>query len=154
MTQFKQIEVKLDAPISVAVKGQSKECDIVLMTAPSSKNRRDAGRLKRICSKTMMSLASQNKAGEKAEEQESEGLKWDDVIAMLSTASDAPDDLFDGIYDSFLGLLSNGCGSVEGVAINETIFDKFSLDDVEHLLGEYVVNFLLGFLDQKKNGKK
>jgi hypothetical protein len=153
MTRQTEIEVKLLDPIKIGVGGSQQEVDVITLVAPSSKNRKAAGRLKRLCGSTLkaeIDKASQDGAKAKAKEDDNdEPIKWRDMINLLSMATDADEDLFDKLYQSLQVLFENGCAHAKGEKITSYIFDLFSFDDLERMLGEYVANFLLKSLNQK-----
>jgi hypothetical protein len=155
---LKQIEVKLNDPLTIGVNGTQSECDTVLLTGPSSKQRKAASRLKRLIVSTMTSESRNSGEKPKVDDKPEESTKidWDDIVNLLSASTSDDEELVDKAYKYLLKLIGEegGGGSISGMPITDDIFDRFSFDDVERLLGEYVANFLMSSLTQKKAGKK
>jgi riboflavin biosynthesis pyrimidine reductase len=149
-------EVKLSGPIMVATKEDGLiECDTILLKAPSSKNRREASKIKRLCSKAVMAYGgnSQTESTEKKESRDVE-ITGVEVVNMLAGSAIDDDDLLERLYELFIILLVNGCGEVAGQRMTGGLVDKISYEDLEKVFGEYVKYFLLKSLLTSKSGEE
>lgn len=160
MGNLKQIEVELKNEISTESGGTTAERGVVVLTAPSAKNRVEVGKLKRWFSAAIeeanrSALEFRLKCGIKDEDiekaadsaknddkkKDDEGNNWESIINTFLGGGD-DDEIMTKIYNCFEKIMASGCGTIEGKTINSHIFMKLSMDDLEKLLGEYVLTFL------------
>lgn len=144
-----EFDVELQEPLTVSVAGQQVEANVVLLKAPSAKNRRPAFGMKQIVlraikeQQSMASTADMEKARSQAEKDDSDPTGSE--IIMLVMASNENFDLFN---DQFKEIICNGCAEISGVAMTAHLYDKLCLDDAEKLLSEYLEHFLMKSLLQ------
>lgn len=153
MSRAREVEVKLENPITVHSQGQIEECDTVLLIAPSTRHRKDASMIKSMCSAMIV------EAGKKSKDDESETPKdkpeeklTPQMFMMIMSSHDATGQKLSELYDAFKNMLMNGCGSVCNEKITVAIFDQLAFEDLETLFGEYCLSFLLHSLLNSKNG--
>lgn len=142
--ELKQVEMELGTPIEVSVKGQSESHGTVVLTEPSSRNRMEIAKIKRIWSLAIEDVQSRNTGTEeKVQKDDSDDSKvtHKEIISLIcGTGED--DDALGKVFDAIEKIFSTGCAQLGGVTINSHLFQKLSYDDLEMLTGEYILSFL------------
>lgn len=162
MTRLREIEVKLNDPVNVAVGGQMSEIDIVTIAAPSNRQRKSAIKVKQLYSRAKASnidrlvsrmTPEQLKAGEEARkdrqdedsEEKTEKVTAKSVVDSIASSDIDMEEVMESLETLLCGLGTDGkggCCTIGGVGLKRDLFADFSLEDSENLLGEYVSNFL------------
>lgn len=156
MTRLRSVDVKLEDGIEAAVGGTLDTHENVTLTAPSSRNRKEAANLKKICMSAIVGQAQSLTDEQKKEAQKEADKKKDSKMSpsdMMSMLASANADI-DSLFDSFKALLINGCGHILSAPFTDDLFDDLSYADLENLCGSYLNDFLLQSLNQEGNGKK
>jgi NADH dehydrogenase FAD-containing subunit len=138
--KLKEFDFILAESIEIHKHGQKVDAAKVLLKCPSSKHQRD----RLIIKNGFMN-------NDKAQDGGNQNAKKDDdfnelkesekILGMLYSMKKA--DQMGEILDAFKRLLVNGCGIVEGIALTETYIDEIDANDLDDMLGEYIVNFIL-----------
>lgn len=143
---MKTFDFTLSEPIDYQAKGENTKSSLLELSAPSGKERKKAARLKQGFMRCINEIPDSDKQqakelADKKDGTEKKETKPEEILALLQMGSiDYPDYL-----DIFVGLLTSGICKVEGdTPITSLIVDKISYEDLEKLMGEYFVNFILG----------
>ena len=137
-------EFTLKDPIDYQHKGENDTGNYLTLTAPSAKNRKHVCKLDQGFMRSAMAITDD--AAEKPKEEDADRtLKPEEVLALLQMSSVIE---FDEYVDRFVKLLCDGVCKVEGKAdLTKELLEKISYKDLVKLLGEYLVNFILGSLE-------
>lgn len=136
MSDKAEIDYYLQSPIKYARSGEELEAVFVRLSAPSGKNSRECLLLKQAF---FQSLPRGEETKEEKPAQELTGEMAMEIIAMssdvnLSEVVDVGRDLF----------LRGGVALVDGEEkLTKPLWDSMGIDDVQGMLGEYLVNFIL-----------
>jgi len=153
MVNYRQIEFELRDPIDAHIRGEARECRVVVLTAPASKHRAQVARIKNFCAyhvdKHITAKArpqAEAPKGGKSESEDDNKFTGETLSTILALAEIEDDKAMETVYNLFQKLITDGCGSVDGETMNAHLFDKMSFGDMERMFGEYVVTFLLDSL--------
>lgn len=132
-----EFEYVLQQPIDYDIKGERETAQMILLKAPTSRNSRECAALKQAF------WRSADREGTSTEDKEVDvDIKGQDVIVMLamSTKTDLAD-----VMDIAHRLFTKGkVAFVDGeVPLTKPLLENMSQEDVEAMLGEYLVNFTL-----------
>ena len=107
------------------------------LTAPSVNNRKRVAKLKQGFMRVINDLPETAK---KEEKKDNEKVKPEEILTLIQMGSIE----YDEYIDIFVNLLTSGVCKIEGeVAMTQLIAEKISFEDMERLMGEYLVNFIL-----------
>jgi hypothetical protein len=125
------------------MEGSEQEASLLALTAPSVKNRKPAAKLKQGFMRAINEIP-QNTAKETKPDKDQK-ITPKDVLALVQMGS-----MDYGEYmDTFIALLTSGVCMVEGKEpMTAPIADKIRLEDMERLMGEYLINFIVGSLGE------
>ncbi len=139
---MKTFEFSLSESISYHNKGESQEGHSLTLTAPTVKARKKAAKLKQGVMRAVSSL--QGDANIKPEDKKSkEDIKPEEILALIQMSSIE----YDEYMDIFIDLLCKGICKIEDeIEMTAQLADKMSFEDTEKLMGEYLINFILGSL--------
>jgi hypothetical protein len=143
---MKTFDLMLSEPIKYQSKGENTESSLLELSAPAANNRRKVAKLKQGFMRVVNEIPESAKQQAKEIVDKKEGDKKEEtspkeILALLQMGSI---DYADYI-DIFVGLLTSGICKVEGeTPITSLMVDKISCEDLERLMGEYFVNFILG----------
>lgn len=150
------MEFKLSAPIKVSVDGDFQEYDVLELSAPPAKEKKYPIKLRKgfmKASTDMMKFADPDRkaTASDAEKAENKDVKPRDIEQMLY----ASDINIEKYLDDFKSLmLINGVCKV-GVKTEINLlpkhWDDITAQDVDRLVGEYLVNFYLPLWDPKED---
>jgi hypothetical protein len=138
---MKEMEFTLSDPIKYQTGGEHVEGVKLELTAPAVKNRKRAAKLKQGFMRCINDLPSEAKKS--PEKKQDAKLNPDEVLVILQMGSIE----YDEYIDIFVNLLSRGVCKIDGKEdLTELLAEKISFEDLERLMGEYIVNFILGSL--------
>jgi hypothetical protein len=132
-----EFEFELETPVSVHKGGGLAPVTKLLLKAPTNAHRYQLTKLKQGFISALLSM-QKTFAGAKGDDNE---VFNGQVILMALLASDID---FAEYMNHFRDMISSGLCVVDG-SINLTphLFDQFSMEDSEALLGKYIENFLV-----------
>lgn len=141
---MKTFDFTLSGPISYQATGENTQASMLELTAPSVKNRKKVAKLKQGFMRVINDLPETQKkeAQEQAEKEKgkSEAPDPQEILTLIQMGAVE----YDEYIDIFVSLLVSGICKIEGeVAMTQLIADKISFQDMEKLMGEYLVNFIL-----------
>lgn len=142
MSIQRTIEYELKVPINVGQDGQLIECSKVILKAPTAKNRNECLFLKQAF---LRALPKEVTSGATSS-QDDDMPEGSDVIMFIGASSV---DLKE-IFDVAKRLFTNKVATLDGENMTSPIFDSIDMDDLEGLLGEYMINFILGSILSKQ----
>jgi len=136
-----EFDFKLDTPINYHKGGSEEECKMLLLRAPSYKNRKTTIKLKQNFMRALKSLEGSDADQKKKTKQSNENPFTAEAIIAALFMSDV--DLND-ILDDFEILLTHGCCFIPPeVQLIGQHYNQISENDLTRLLGEYIENFLV-----------
>ena len=132
-----EITHELTTPFEYHGNGENKTASVIILSAPSNKQRKHAAKLKQYFFQAINSLQGADKA---EAEENAKDPKGSDIVALLMMSDvDAND-----IHEAFKGIITGGCAMVEGAtSLTDSLYEKLSFEDTEEMLGDYLVNFLI-----------
>lgn len=138
---MKTFDFNLSGPINYHAEGTSEEGHSLTLAAPSVKARKKSAKLKQGVMRAVSSL--QGNADTQSDKKGKEDIKGEEILALIQMS-----DIDYGEYiDTFIDLLCKGVCKIEDkVEITSNIAEDISFEDMEKLMGEYLVNFILGSL--------
>lgn len=108
--------------------------------------------LKTMLMKTMMASAKENKdivnenkkKDNKEDKKEDTKIDAEMFITIVTLAAGQDEEFSSRFYDVFECLLlsSNICQTDKQIGLDKLVYDQFLMEDVDNLMGEYIVNFL------------
>lgn len=151
--QKTEFDFPLTTPFTYSHQGSQVEATFIRLTAPTSRHMRECAALKQAFGRANAALADRAavQAGARKSEQQDEAITGEDVILMMaaSTVIEYPD-----VLDVAKKLFSGGVAMIDGeTRLRGELVDRMSQDDFESMLGEYLVNFTLASLLEKKKEK-
>lgn len=132
-----------ETPFKYASKGETREAEFVVLSAPTSKHRRECSFLKQAFMRAMNEHSSDAEdavasSTADARKQEITGSDVIDLISM-STRTDLND-----VIEAGKRLVTGGVALVDGEEkLTPHLFDCMSYDDAERLVGDYLAFFPL-----------
>ncbi|KKN52104.1 hypothetical protein LCGC14_0615780 [marine sediment metagenome] len=156
----REIEFELEEPIQYAVDGGTSEATLVILKAPTTRNRRDCLFLKQQFLRALHEVSGeQDSKKKKTEEPEDETDTKEEEpdpeeVAILIGSSSV--DLGE-FFDRARALMCRGSAFIEGkVEMTTELFDRMSMEDSERMIGSYMVNFIVRsvLMKQKKASSK
>lgn len=132
-----EFDYVLETPFGYAYQGGQQEASFVQLRAPSSRNSRDCAALKQAFWRTV----DPDREG-KENADASEKITGEDVMMMLAMSKDV--DLPD-VIDVACRLFTKGkVAFVDGeTPLTKPLLENMMQDDLEAMVGEYLVNFTL-----------
>lgn len=130
--------------------GEKEDASFITLKAPTSRNSRECAALKQA----FFRAVADNEGGEGDGESNLENIQGADVLMTMamSTAVDLPD-----VLETAKHLFTKGrVAFVEGeekVPLTKPLLELMSQDDVEGMLGDYLVNFTLASSLQRMRSK-
>lgn len=120
-------------------KGQLTTAKFITLRAPTSRNSDECGALKQAFYRSVpKDVDPDDKAKAKAEDRVIEGS---DIVMALAASSEVE---FSDVLRTAKKLFTSGVAMVEGeTKMTMPMLDEMSQDDLEGMLGEYLVNFTL-----------
>ena len=134
-----EFDYPLRSPFTYPHQGNQVEASFIRLTAPTSRNSRECATLKQAFWRSADRDTSSNAETQNEAEVD---IKGQDVIVMLSMSRDV--DLAD-VMDVARHLFTKGkVAKVDGeMSLTIPLIDEMSQDDVEAMLGDYLVNITL-----------
>ena len=132
------ITYTLQAPVQYAHKGELVTGTFVELAPPTSRNMNECAQLKQAFFRALPKTGAVDVDAEEGKDAELTG----DAIMTLITMS--PDVELASVLVTGRELLTSGVALVEGEEkLTKPILDSMSADDLEGMIGEYMVNFIL-----------
>ena len=141
---MKTFEYTLSDPVKFHRQGQTEESTLLVFQAPSAKNRKKVAKLKQGMMRAIDGIQGesvQNVDGKP------EDINPREVLALLQMSSVIE---YDEYLETFVGLMTSGVCRVDGseIMLNEKMLEDVTCEDLDNILGEYLVNFILGSLGE------
>lgn len=138
---MKTFDFTLQTPIEYHDKGEKKESTLLTLSAPNVKARKNAARLKQGIMRAINGIEVK---GEIDQKKSKEDIKPNEVLALIQMSNVE----YDEYIDTFIKLLGCGiCKIEDSIVMTNTIAESIEdFEDIERLMGEYLVNFLIGSL--------
>lgn len=134
---MKTFDFTLSEPVDYQTGGENTKASMLELTAPSVNNRKRVAKLKQGFMRVINDLPETAK---KEEKKDNEKVKPEEILTLIQMGSIE----YDEYIDIFVNLLTSGVCKIEGeVAMTQLIAEKISFEDMERLMGEYLVNFIL-----------
>ncbi len=150
---MKEIKLELSYPIEYAFEGQTLEADHLMMVSPSAASIKFTSQIKNLFFDAISKNRNEIESKEPLKKDSSDQSDITPVMVeyILSTCnSGSVDKLHQCLKDLFC---SGAIKLPTGQRINIVQLDKLSLEDYEKLIGEYVVNFIIGSLLKRMSQK-
>jgi hypothetical protein len=138
-----EIVVQLSDKISIQKNGEQLYSNKITLKAASAATISKICALKQIVMSAFKKASVDNNA-KRVDVADDSDLKMSDseqLLTVLYMHASADDMVC--VMDDFCDLLIAGCGLVEDVVITNYVLNQFLASDLEMLLGEYIVNFML-----------
>lgn len=130
----------LATPVPYQSGGENKDAKVIILSAPSNKQRRSAARLKQFFFQAIGSLDNNSEAAQAKDAAKSEKPKGSDIVSLLNMSEVDCDE----VHEAFMKLMTGGCALVDGEEpMTSIVYDNLSFADTEEMLGDYLVNFLI-----------
>ncbi len=140
-----EFQFNVVTPFTYASKGENVDATFITLSAPTSKHSRECSALKQAFFRALPREEKKVDAPEKFE------VSGTEVMTLIAMSKDV--DLAD-VMDVGKKLLTNNLAMVEGeVKLTMNLIERMSQDDVESMIGEYMVNFTLASSLAKMNEK-
>jgi hypothetical protein len=141
-----EIIVSLENPVCLTVSGSDNYYRELVIKAPTSKHQKHYVVLKSAIIKSFMkSEQSQDSDKKESSESESSSDITAEQVIMLLMMSDIDTDK---IFEAFKGILFTPKTALfdNTIEMNQLLYDKLSMGDIENALGEYINVFIVGSL--------
>lgn len=153
MDQKSQFEFTLAQPVKVQKGGEHVEAVLLTLKAPSAAHRRFTNKLKQGFFQALEyhKKSADDRVTSSAEPSASakDEITPDEFMSMMYMSGVKMEDYF----SAFKGLIcAPGIATIDpGVKVTEAIFDQILDDDVDRLMGEYLVNFFVASMMSRLN---
>jgi len=136
-TEFQYV---LKSPFSYASKGETIEAKFVVLTAPTSRTTHECAALKQAFFRAMGEQDSTTATG--AEQASDYTIEGPDIMTLLAMSKNVD---FPDVLEVAKRLFQMpGIALVDGeTKFGSALIDRMSIDDLEDMLGQYMVNFIL-----------
>lgn len=135
-----EFQFELSKPLSYAHKGEQKETEFITLYEPSYENMENCVWLKQAFLKAATAIADSQTADESSEASASD-LTGDNIIAMFYQSDE---DMFKVILHGVELLKMKGIALLGGQEkLTTPLISKISNIDIENMIGDYMVNFIL-----------
>jgi hypothetical protein len=132
------IEYTLQQPVQYASKGELVEAMFVTLNPPTSRNMTECAQLKQAF---FRALPKTGEVEVDAPEGEQAELTGEAVMTMITMS---PDVELASVLVTGRELLTSGLALIDGEEkLTKPVLDNMSADDLEGMIGEYMVNFTL-----------
>jgi len=141
-----EIIVSLENPVCLTVSGSENYYRELVIKAPTSKHQKHYVVLKSAIIKSFMkSEQSQDSDKKESSESESSSDITAEQVIMLLMMSDIDTDK---VFEAFKGILFTPKTALfdNTIEMNQLLYDKLSMGDIENALGEYINVFIVGSL--------
>ena len=140
---MKTFDFTLSEPIDYQAKGENTKASLLELSAPAVNNRKKVAKLKQGFMRVINGLKNPDAKGAEGKKS-NEKVKPEEILALIQMGAIE----YDEYMDIFVSLLVSGICKVEGeVDITQHMVDKISFEDMERLMGEYLINFIIGSLE-------
>jgi len=144
-----EIIVSLENPICLTVSGNENYYRELVIKAPTSKHQKHYSVLKSALLKALNNNEKNEKTNNDESKQsdddnKSDAITGEQIVLLLMMADVDTDKLF----DAFKGILFTQKTAMfdNVIEMNQLLYDKLSIADLERALGEYINVFILGSL--------
>lgn len=141
-----EIIISLENPVCLTVSGNENYYRELVIKAPTSKHQKHYVVLKSALIKAFMkSEQSQDSDKKESSESDSSSEITAEQVVMLLMMSDIENDK---IFEAFKGILFTAKTALfdNTTEMNQLLYDKLSMGDIENALGEYINVFIVGSL--------
>lgn len=137
-----EIDYPLTKPFTYATKsGDTAEAAFIRLQEPTSRNSDECAALKQAFFRAQHALQDPNAEDDAGEAAKPEDVKGADVLVMLAMA---PTVDFPEVLRVGKKLFSSGVAQIDGeTKLTIGLMDRMSQEDVETMLGDYLVGFIL-----------
>lgn len=137
--KIKEFTFNLNEPLSYSQSGDQTESSFIVFTAPTSRNRRECAFLKQAFFKAINSVHGNIKNTEVVERDKTD-INASDITDLLAMGEV---DLCE-VWEVSIKLFASGVGMLGGEAkLTRLLIDQIDMDDLNDMVGEYLVNFTL-----------
>lgn len=141
-----EIIVSLENPICLTVSGNENYYRELVIKAPTSKHQKHYSVLKSALLKALNNNEKTNRDESKQsdDDNKSDAITGEQIVLLLMMADVDTNKLF----DAFKGILFTQKTAMfdNVIEMNQLLYDKLSIADLERALGEYINVFILGSL--------
>ena len=138
----KTMKYELQSPIEYAHKGNMETASFIEISAPTSKNMSECADLKQAFFQAMPK--SDNVEKDDKDDKDEGSLDDLDGESIMMLISMSPNVKLKCVLVSAIELFSSGIALVDGEEkVTKPILDELTQDDLECMLGEYYLNFIL-----------
>lgn len=132
-----EVRYVLLVPFEYALRGQLTRAQFVLLRAPSSKQYRECAALKQAFFRAVpREVQKETGPGEQSAE-----ITASDVVSIIAASRDVS---YEEVLDAARRLLTSGVAQVDGeTKLTVPMLDNVGLEDLELMMGQYLVSFTL-----------
>lgn len=143
-----EFDYQLSQKLSYAKQGKMTETDMLLFKAPKVRHLPLTARLKEIITKAFVSQSKSNQSSHAEESSDSTGddvqITGEVLLMLIMGAGGDDSSYFVDFCDKFKALMLSEICLIDGEQkINAATYDEISDVDIEQIMGEYTLNFLL-----------
>ena len=140
-----EFDFKLTEEVSYASKGDFKKTDHLLLKAPKVRQMPLVSALKEVITKSFVAQTYKASADPQGAIDAQEAvITGDALMVVIMGSGSAEEHFYNDFCRIFEKLMLTGVCTLDGeVKMNENTFSEISIDDLESLMGEYTLNFLL-----------
>ena len=136
-----QFDYELESTFSYAYKDDMQEASFITLKAPSSKNVSQCAELKQAFMRALPTDTSHTVGENESESKGLDDLDGESIMMLIYMSKDVS---LKSVLLEAKELFSSGLAFVDGeTKVTKPILDKMSQDDLENMLGEYYLNFIL-----------
>lgn len=147
--KISEFDYQLIDPIGYHYKGEVIEGTFITLKAPSSKNTVECAQLKQAFFRAIPQSEGNVELSSSDKKEAEEALTGESIISLLSMSSKVD---LSVVLLTAKKLFCSGIALMEGeTKITAPIISEMSYDDLESMLGEYLVNFILASALKKMN---
>lgn len=144
-----EIVVQLSDKITVQKSGEQLFSNKMTLKAPSAVHMTKLCTVKQIVMRAVKTAIAEATATQAVQAKAIQSQPSSDAVvsdadqAVLMLYMNASSEDMICVMNGFRELLFDGCGLVEGVVVTDYVINQLLVKDIEHLLGEYIVNFIV-----------
>lgn len=146
---IREIIVELDMPVEYAYKGEMQIGSFITLKAPTGKQMVECADLKQAFFQAISSQTATSTATVEGDEKSTlSALTGDTIMALIAMSSVSK---LSSVLVSAKELFANGVAFMEGeTKLTKPMLDMLNPDDLERMIGDYYLNFILASWLQKQ----
>jgi len=129
-------------PVKFANNSKQDEIEYIVLSSPSTNQLRSSRMLKQLIMRGMLEVSNKIDTKEEVKgKKQNAGIDCDAVLLMMYGSNCDVDEYF----SAFERLLKTEIAKINGtnIALIPDLYNSLSPDDIDNILGEYIVNFLM-----------